>query len=541
MSDFGFIPDQQQPQAPNDFGFVPDATATVGPLEDVQGTQAPPAMTPDEMSRTGQTQFEPSTVTAGTEPTKISEALRANIQPMLEHPVDSFTGMFTNWDDVRHLLQQPQDIAGPTLKHALGMPVAPQEEIGSQQFYNTGIGAALAAGAMRGGEKPPSVTDQIRESMTPDKPTEAPVNAPEAPVARPDTEAVSPQPGAATGTPVTAKVTVPTMDDLRQALSEGRMDDARDIALQMERATKQPKPAVDVPPGTPTVSDAGARPVAEGGAGSDASPERGSEPNTQNQAPTASPSVAEPSLNTSDELQASQAQAGQRDTASRDESATATVGRASPEASIGRGQDFAAGTSNRQNVETYGKDEVPSGTGVDTGELLDNARTAIRNRSVNPYSVLSKTRDRGIANPEEYAALAAEHERLVNNAVAKEKVGDLTAPEAAQQAKDFANAIQPHKTAASDLFRLFQGDLNYDLGTQFGMDQYMHSELGHGMKPKDVPRFRQMSNDIRGAEGEVPQAVTRSDARVQGRYRNVADIPIQDAAARVREMLKDCA
>ena len=207
---------------------------------------------------------------------------------------------------------------------------------------------------------------------------------------------------------------------------------------------------------------------------------------------------------------------------------------------LGTGDRQAAGTSNRQNIVTYGENAVPSGTGVDTGELLDNARTAISSGAADPYSVLSKTRASGIASPVDYATLAAEHERLVNDAVAKQKANDPSAPEAAQQAEDFANAIQPHKTAASDLFRLMQGDLNYDLSTPFGMDQYMKSELGRGIKPAEAPRFNRMSSDIRRGETDVQQAVSRSDARVQGHYAKVADIPMEEAAARVKAQLGDC-
>jgi hypothetical protein len=300
-----------------------------------------------------------------------------------------------------------------------------------------------------------------------------------------------------------AQVTVPTADDLRQAVSEGRFDDARDIALQMERSAKAPP--VDIPNETPQLA------VEQ--------PNAATRPDTER-------------------IQSGESQTGQSDTAPEQ---PASVGASRAEGtSDSAGQP--AGTSNRQNVETYGEDAVPSGTGVDTTELLDNARADIRSGAVNPYNILSKTRDRGIANPEEYAALAAEHERLVNDAVAKQKANDPTAPQAVQAAEDFANAIQPHKTAASDVFRLMQGDLNYDLGTPFGMNEYMKAELGRGMKPSETPKFTRMANDIGRAEGEVPKAVERSDARVRSnpRYAKVADIPIEDAAARVKEFLKDC-
>jgi hypothetical protein len=200
----------------------------------------------------------------------------------------------------------------------------------------------------------------------------------------------------------------------------------------------------------------------------------------------------------------------------------------------------AAGTSNRLFQETYGEGQIPSGVGVDTGELLDNARAAVSSGAVDPYSVLSKTRSKGIANPQEYASLAVEHERLVNRAVALEKAGDPAAPDAAKQAEDFANAIQPHKTAASDLFRLMQGDLNYDLSTTFGIDQYMKSELGRGMKPSERPMFEKKAQDIRQAESQVPDAVARADAKVQRSYARIRDIPMEEAVNRIKQQLEPC-
>ena len=58
----------------------------------------------------------------------------------------------------------------------------------------------------------------------------------------------------------------------------------------------------------------------------------------------------------------------------------------------GSGVGKAAGTSNRIFTEAYGDEGVPSGKGVDTGELLDNARAGIRAGNLDPYSILSKSR-----------------------------------------------------------------------------------------------------------------------------------------------------
>ena len=88
--------------------------------------------------------------------------------------------------------------------------------------------------------------------------------------------------------------------------------------------------------------------------------------------------------------------------------------------------------------------------------------------------------------------------------------------------------------------RLFQGDLNYDMSTPFGMDQMMKAEIGRGPTAAEAPRFNRMAKDIDAAQGDVAQAVQRSDARVQSKYAKVRDIPIQEAAARVKELLKDC-
>lgn len=199
-----------------------------------------------------------------------------------------------------------------------------------------------------------------------------------------------------------------------------------------------------------------------------------------------------------------------------------------------------AGTSNRLNAELYGDEAVPSGKGADTGALLDDARTGIATGKVDPYEVLSRTRKNGIATAPEYAALAAEHERLVNDAVQRQKAGDPTAPEAAQRAEDFANAIQPHKTAASDLMRLFQGDVNFDLSTQFGMEQYMKAEIDRAPKPAERAWMQKRANGISAAERESGAAISRADAKVQRHYAKVREIPMEEAAARVKKFLADC-
>ncbi len=199
-----------------------------------------------------------------------------------------------------------------------------------------------------------------------------------------------------------------------------------------------------------------------------------------------------------------------------------------------------AGTSNRVFTEAHGEGAVPPGVGVDTTQLLDNARADISSGAVNPYDVLSRAQAKGIATKEEYAPLAIEHERLSNETVALQKAGDPRAAEVAKQANNFANALQPFKTHTSDLMRLFQGELNYDLSAPFGMEQYMRAELGREAKPSDKAMIDKQSSAVNGAEKAVGPAVERSDAKVQRAFKGVRDIPMEEAAKRVADQLAPC-
>jgi len=339
------------------------------------------------------------------------------------------------------------------------------------------------------------------ERETPKAAPELPQERATSPASASEAAAAAPENTEASSVPEsqTARVSAPTVDDLNAAIREGRLDDAVRISAELERAQKplQPEPAAATIPAQEQFQPQ-------------------NEPRPTDQA------LEQP--------------AGQPAAAPEQRAGVGTG------AAQGAGEPVRApaGTSNRLNEALYGEQGVPSGKGVDTLELLDNARASIRSGSVDPYSILSRTRTKGIANAEEYAALAAEHERLVNEAVAKEKAGAPDAGEAAKAANDFANAIQPHKTAASDLMRLFQGDLNYDLSTTFGMDQYMKAELGRNMKPSERPVFERRARGIRQAETGVADAVNRSDVRVRNRYAKVRDIPIEEAAERVRQFMKDC-
>lgn len=213
-------------------------------------------------------------------------------------------------------------------------------------------------------------------------------------------------------------------------------------------------------------------------------------------------------------------------------------------------QSIPKGTSNRAFEETYGKGEVPTGEGIDVGQAYADAKTAIATGKADPYEVLSRTKKYGIARPEEYAILTAESERLRNEASRLQRMSQKDpslspmAEEAVQRAKEFDTAIQPHKTAASDLMRLFQDRAEPDLTSEFGMSELMKNEIGREPTNMERPVMQKMAKDIGDLQDASTEKVQQSDARVQKRFKNVKDISFDDAASRVKDLIekatKDC-
>lgn len=196
------------------------------------------------------------------------------------------------------------------------------------------------------------------------------------------------------------------------------------------------------------------------------------------------------------------------------------------------------GTSNRIFQEVYGE-AAPVGHGANVDGIAIDAQNLINTGKLDPYNVLSQ-RAPGMASDIEYASLAIEHERLVNEAVRLEKEGSPFADEAARNANDFANAIQPHKTAASNRMRQMQGNLNYDVSTVFGMEQYMKAELDRAPTPQEKAKMTERAQGVRKAQKEAVDALADADRRVQRRYAKVPDITMDEASRIVHDWFKDC-
>lgn len=493
----------------------------------------------------------------------IEHSLKANLVPIGAHPeklIEGAVPVVEAYQDAKRLFTDPKSFLGPTATSGKFSPVDLSQQQNLDELVGHVLGGAPAVhgvrtglAARKGTVEAPTAPPEAPQPR-PERPSEP--SAPEAPPRRTEAAPAEETPSAPSSAPIEPAIISPEVIPPDARVTDGRFTYRRegdgwrvetkrgsisgaDISVinpaqiskldALYRAAEAPKPPAPIGI-TETLAELTRRNAPE-------------PPLPYREQPAKIPSQDEFAR----ELPSQQAGGAENVSGQQRQAAdTGKPGVGLPEnpalgGERGRAAESGpAGTSNRLNTEIHGEDAVPGGKGVDTTQLLDNARASLRSGAVDPYSVLSRTRANGIANAEEYAALAAEHERLVNDAVAKQKANDPSAPEAAKAAEDFANAIQPHKTAASDLMRLFQGDLNYDLSTPFGMNEYMKAELGRGMKPAEVPKFEHHARNIRQAESNAQQAVGRADVRVRQRYAKVRDIPIEEAAARVKSWLKDC-
>jgi hypothetical protein len=188
--------------------------------------------------------------------------------------------------------------------------------------------------------------------------------------------------------------------------------------------------------------------------------------------------------------------------------------------------------------KVYGEGEIPVGETVSPEDAWDTASARAQSGKAQPYGFVDRAKT-GAITPEEMGDLIYEHHRLVERAAGLE--GTPGYGEASQVAKDFAqNVLKPAETAWHQKGMVMQIERPVNLNTFTGMDQLMQTELGRGIKPSEAPKFTRMAEDIKNGETEVAKAVERADAKVRARYVKVPDIPIEEAVARVKQMLKDC-
>lgn len=277
----------------------PEAAA---PFAEAFHNRGSASMTPEEMSRTGQTSFEPSSVTAGTEndpinkqglvsprvmqsaisaglalnpatqiPYLVARELAPNVTQGIEQGAGEAASGFTSVQNLPWLASaavMPEGVAGkvaqtgiaayfeaqairqtPQLWQAYQDSQDPTEKskLLTQMGVQLGMPAAMMAHVVSGEASPvaqrlPSESEAPSGAEVPpeaakgfEQPGESGFTGENRPpwedyqAPRSDAEA---QPGV---TPEMARVSAPTVDDLRSAVSEGRMDDAVAISRDLEQ------------------------------------------------------------------------------------------------------------------------------------------------------------------------------------------------------------------------------------------------------------------------------------------------------------------
>jgi hypothetical protein len=192
-----------------------------------------------------------------------------------------------------------------------------------------------------------------------------------------------------------------------------------------------------------------------------------------------------------------------------------------------------SGISDERLRAIYGDDAVIVGKGKGAQEWQKIGQADKRD----PYAVLTKARQAGIAPPTDVPLLRAEHQRLLQKA--RNAYGTPEYPELAQRAADMANAIKGVAHGpASDIMRGLQDvdKPNYDSPADF--DSIIRERMKRESTPEEQITFKAISDELRKADQETIK--TASDA--QNRLRKFSPketISFDEAVNHIKEQIRD--
>lgn len=196
------------------------------------------------------------------------------------------------------------------------------------------------------------------------------------------------------------------------------------------------------------------------------------------------------------------------------------------------------GISTERLQDTYGKDAVL----VTKGRSPEAFQAIGQADKRDPYAVLSKAQQNGIAPPDDVPVLRAEHQRLLN--AARDAYGTPQYNELAQRAVDFANATKTVAHGpASDIFRSLQDVDKPRLDSPADFDNIVRERMKRESTPKEQETFKKVTDEVKNGDSEARQAADEAQQRLS-KYKPKEEMKFDDAADFVRkqvaQLVKDC-
>ena len=187
-------------------------------------------------------------------------------------------------------------------------------------------------------------------------------------------------------------------------------------------------------------------------------------------------------------------------------------------------------TERAQNI--YGKDAVliTKGKSAKAWKAIGQADTR------NPYDVLEQARARGIATPEDSAALRAEHQRLLERA--RQQYGTPEYNDLAQNAVDFLNASKEVVHGpASDIMRGLQ---EADAPTYMSPADYDNILRERQMQatPDETATFEKVAKEVQNGDRQAREAAANGQEALK-KYRPNEVVPFDEAADYVKKQIAD--
>lgn len=183
------------------------------------------------------------------------------------------------------------------------------------------------------------------------------------------------------------------------------------------------------------------------------------------------------------------------------------------------------GIAQRVN-EARAPGEILPGEGATPEDLIQQGRDDLK-AGHDPESVAEKI-DKGEAiTPRETGLVRAQVEELskVSDRASEEArknptpENKLTAEDAFKAETDFRQRIKPAATAASDVFKAYQGETNVETGTFNGLRRQVNELHGRDVTPDEVPLLEKTAERVQKAQTDATDALQKASEAIEQKVR----------------------